>query len=822
MKKSMSLKKSSLREYNRKRDFGITKEPSGEEDFETSTAPIFVVQEHHASHLHYDFRLELDGVLKSWAVPKGPSMHLEDKRLAVEVEDHPLSYAKFHGTIPEGEYGAGKVYIWDSGTWKVKGDPHTSLKKGKLEFSLKGKKLKGNFVLVRLPDKGSSKHNWLLMKRPDEKALKGKEERAEAIAPKRKVAAKKIVASKVATKKTQTKKIAKTSHDKWPGFIQPQLALLVDTPPSSESYVHEIKFDGYRLQIHIKGGQVKLFTRNGLDWTRKFPHLKEQFEKLNFDDAILDGEAVVQDSRGRSNFGLLQDALSNEDDTPVAIFLFDLLYQDGEDLRDKPLRERKDRLKQLIPKKHECIYYSLDVNQDAEKFFKLSCEHHLEGIVSKDETAPYTKGRTSVWCKTKCTHRQELVVGGYTTGKGARSAEVGALLLGVYERDKFRYVGKVGSGFNRQSLKEIKERVRKLEQQKSAFDLNSPKGKEIHWLKPKLVAEVDFTEWTSDKHLRHPVFIGLRDDKKTKDIVEEKETHLEPQTVELSHPEKVLYPKEKLTKQDVLNYYDSVAEVMLPYSEGRPLSLVRCPNGSDKKCFYQKHPGSGQLSKNFYSFKVKEKTQTNTYVAMHSKESLHELVQMNAYEIHTWNSHYQSIMNPDQIVMDFDPDPSVPFKEVVKAAVIMKKILEQLKLKSFVKTSGGKGLHVHIPIAPLYSWDEIKAFSKAIADEMVSRNPELYLSTMSKKERKGKIFIDYLRNGFGATAVAPYSLRAKSTSSVAMPLEWKELETLKSPDEFTMKKALQKIKNRKSDPWKKMLSLKQKIYVISEYTKKQD
>ncbi|MGZ3789559.1 MAG: DNA ligase D [Bacteriovorax sp.] len=632
--------------------------------------------------------------------------------------------------------------------------------------------------------------------------------------------------------KSKTKK--KVRPTKWPGFIRPQLAQMVDSPPKEESYVHEIKFDGYRLQPHLKKSSIQLFTRSGLDWSDRFPGLVHSLRDLEVKSAIFDGEAVVLDREGKSQFGLLQQALSSGDDQKILIYLFDLLYLNGKDLRDLPLKERKKLLREIVPSRHPTIRYSDDIDQDAESFFKLTCKHHLEGIVSKDSTAPYSSGRSKLWCKCRCSNRQELVIGGYTTGKGSRGAELGALLLGVYDKNKFRYVGKVGTGFNRQSLRELKEKVEKLERATSAFDVRSPVGKEIHWLRPKLVAEVKFTEWTSDKSLRHPVFVGLREDKNIKEVVFEKASHIkvasrkskakdlkeegeqEGERVELTHPNKILFPKEKITKQQIADYYERTAEFMLPFLLDRPLSLRRCPNGATKKCFFHKHLDQKILSKNnFSSFKVKEKNKYNTYVSLNTPLGLRHLAQMNAFEIHAWNCRHQSLMNPDQIVMDFDPDLNVKFTEVVKASLELKKILDKLKLKSFVKLSGGKGVHVHVPIAPIYTWDEIRAFSKALADLMVSRCPKLYISTMSKEKREGKIFLDYFRNTFGATTVAPYSLRARPMSAVALPVEWSELLKIKSADQFTLSKALLKIKKRKSDPWKKMFSLKQEIKLLT-------
>lgn len=771
--------KKELKKYNEKRDFSITREPKGRKEVsKKKKGLIFVVQEHHASHLHWDFRLEIDGVLKSWAVPKGPFVDPKDpkdKRLAMMVEDHPLEYATFHGTIPKGEYGAGKVFIWDHGTYEAIGDVHKSLKKGNLKFKLSGKKLKGEFALVQMPSAG--KNAWLLIKH----------------------------------------KQTKNNQDPWPGFVSSQLCLTVDSPPKEANYIHEIKFDGYRVQPHIKDGVVKIFTRHGHDWSEKFPMLIKAISDLQIKNAIFDGEAVVQDKTGRTKFGLLQDALSRKDDSNIKLFLFDCLYLNGEDLRDLPLKERKEKLKTILPSRHKIVRYTADVMLEAESFFELTCKHNLEGIVSKNAEAPYRKGRGRDWCKTRCEKRQELVIGGYTTEKGSRGAELGALLLGVYDRKKFRYVGKVGTGFNRQSLKELKEKVKKFEQARSAFDLKSPKGKEIHWLRPKLVAEVSFTEWTMDKALRHPVFVGLREDKPVKDVVMEKEIHLPDTGVILTHPDKVLFKKENISKQEIADYYQKIAEKMLPFIKDRPLSLVRCPQGTKEHCFYQKHPGPEQAPPELFTyFKVKEKSALRFYIALNSKEAIKHLVQMNAFEIHTWNSHYQTIDRPDQIVMDLDPAPDVAFKEVVKAARELKKILDKLKLKNFVKTTGGKGLHVHVPILPFYTWEEVTAFAKVLADEMISRNPKMYLAKSTKEKRKGKIFLDFWRNKFGATAIAPYSLRAKETSSVAMPLEWSELARLKSADQFTMKKALAKIKARKKDPWKDFFKLKQKIKILEQ------
>ena len=583
---------------------------------------------------------------------------------------------------------------------------------------------------------------------------------------------------------------------------------MVDDPPRGENWIHEIKYDGYRLQPHIQNKKVKIYTRNGNDWSEKFSQLAHIFSKLKIDSAVFDGEAVVMDDLGRSHFGELQNALSIGDQSRIKIFIFDLLYLNGIDQRNLPLKSRKEKLKKLIPKNQNSIFFSEEIKSEGLAFFKKSCRYGLEGIVSKEKDAVYTTGRSRAWCKTKCGLRQEFVIGGYSEGKGNRKNEIGALLLGIFEHNKLRFVGKVGSGFNSKNLIEIKNKVSKLEQAKSSFNIKSPNGRGIHWIRPILVAEISFANWTNDKSVRNGVFLGLREDKESKEIVMEK------MEIELTHPEKILFNKEKISKKMIADYYHKVASYMLPFIDNRPLSLFRCPNGVTKKCFYQKHPPQGSTLVNFKNFKVKEKSNTNIYLALDSEMGLLELVQMNAFEVHTWNCRYQNLIHPDQIVLDFDPDTNVPFHEVVNACFEMKKILEKLKLKSFIKLTGGKGVHIHIPIEPNYTWEEIKAFSKALADEMVDRFPDKFLATMSKELRKGKIFIDYLRNAYGATAVAPYALRAKEKSSVALPIAWGELKKIKSSDQFTFKKALLKIKNRKSDPWKNFLKTKQLISIL--------
>jgi bifunctional non-homologous end joining protein LigD len=802
------MEKDLLKEYNKKRDFKLTKEPSGKITKSKSKKLIFVVQEHHASHLHYDFRLELDGVLKSWAVPKGPSLDPADKRLAVQTEDHPLPYAKFHGTIPAGEYGGGEVFIWDNGTWESQvDDPRKALEKGELKFKLKGKKLNGSFVLVRIRYKGSdSQKNWLLIKHHDEAEVSGY--KLDSMGS--------PTSKKKTSKKVSKKKSAPLGKDPWPKFIPPQLPRLVTAVPVEGDWIHEMKFDGYRMQGHLKNGIAHFYTRTGLDWSNNYPHLLNSLEKISATNAIFDGEIVALDEEGRTDFQKLQNSFKSKNDKQLRYYIFDLLYLDGVDLRELPLLERKAKLENLLKGSADNIIYSDHFTEDGEEFYQESCKHKLEGIISKIANGPYHSGRNDLWVKTKCSTRQEFVIGGWTNPQGGRTG-IGALILGIYEKGKLRYAGKVGTGFNNQSLKQIKADLTPLEVDESPFDENSPKEKSIHWVKPKKVCEVSFGNWTNEGVLRTPVFMGMREDKPAKDIHMEKAKPIKKTSSkalkEISSPEKVLFKSEHITKKEVADFYQAIAKDMLPYLANRPLSLVRCPSGSEGTCFFQKHI-NGAVPESFHTFEIKEEKGEGTYFSIDSVQGLMELVQLNAFEIHAWNCDQDDYLRPNQIVMDFDPGPGVEWSEVIEAAFELKQILEDLNLKSFVKLTGGKGLHVHIPIAPIYDWDSIKSFTQTIALELVARNPNRYVANMSKKLRKNKIFVDYLRNGYGATAVVPYSLRARPLSAIALPVEWKELRRIKSPQDFTIHRALKKIKSRAKDPWQGMLKLKQKISIL--------
>ena len=728
----------------------------------------------------------MDGALKSWAIPKGPSPDPKVKRLAIQVEDHPLAYGKFQGEIPEDEYGGGEVLIWDEGLWEPSGDFHKALRKGHLDFTLKGQRMMGRWTLIHT-GKQTQKPSWLLFKRSDEFA--GKESLFQPI-------------QDYGSKKDRDQTRKKLD------FIEPELCLLVDQPPEGSDWVHEIKFDGYRIQAHLQNGKVTLYTRSGQDWTTKYSAIANSLEKLHVTDTILDGEIVALDQYGKSNFQALQLAMKSKKQSHLKYYVFDLLEMNGSDLREKPLIERKKELKHILAKGSNLIRYSEHLETSGKKFFQVSCNKNLEGTVSKDKNSHYRSGRGKSWVKSKCTRRQEFVIGGFSDPGGARE-RFGSLLLGVYENGKLRYVGRCGTGFNRSNIELIWKKLKKLSARDSFFDLKSPKENDVHWVKPQLVAEVAFSNWTKDDILRVPVFHGLREDKMPKSVKKEVEKRLEKKSeVILTHPEKIIYAQEKLTKQDIADYYKTIESFILPHLRDRPLSLLRCPEGTDKTCFFQKHFSSSQRGG------VTHPTVHEDYSTVDSIEGVLSLVQMGGFEFHAWGCRKPDIEHPDQIIMDFDPDPRVSFSRVKNAAFELKKTLNQLGLQSFVKATGGKGLHVHIPVDPVYSWKEIKGFSKVLAQHMEENSPKLYTSVLSKSARTGKIFIDYLRNGRSSTAVVPYSLRARSKSSVALPISWDELKTIRDPATFTLKKTLLLLKKRKKDPWKGILNLKQKISVL--------
>lgn len=858
-----------LKEYRRKRDFTRTPEPAGEAP-EKHKGNSYLIQKHAARRLHYDLRLELDGVLLSWAVPKGPSLDPKERRLAVHVEDHPVEYGTFEGSIPKGEYGGGTVLLWDRGTWEPEGDPREGMKRGDLKFTLHGEKLRGSWVLVRMKGgsfagEGAEKgDNWLLIKHKDEEAAPLSErdilkERPESFAsgrsmeeiaaahdrewtaqgetPQEELRARMIAAetgrkrSKPSAPPPNPKELPGVRKAALPDTLRPQLATLVNRVPDGDEWLHEIKFDGYRALCKIERGKASFYTREGNDWTDRFGKLPDVAAALPVNSAVLDGEVVALLPDGSSSFQALQNTLGQGGSQPV-YYAFDLLYLDGFDLRDAPLVRRKELLRSLLEDRSELIRYSDHFTGSGRELFKSACDHSLEGIISKRGDRPYTSGRTSDWVKVKCVKNQEFVIGGFTDPAGARSG-FGALLVGVHENNNLVYSGRVGTGYTDKSLKELSARLLKLEQPKPPFS-NPPKGaaaRGVHWIRPELVAEVEFTDWTRDGILRHPSFKGLREDKKPSEIrreavaqLQEVEAETKPAQsagkvkgkvqvagVAVSNPDKILYADQGVTKLDLVRYYERVAEWALPHISNRPLMFLRCPEGTAKQCFFQKHASDSVLAAVKKISIEEQDSGPATGLAIDSLKGLLSLAQMGVLEIHAWGCRIEKIEQPDLMIFDLDPDPAVPWPDVVKSAHDIRAFLQDLALESFVKTTGGKGLHIEVPLTQKASWDEVKEFSKLIADTLTKEHPEKYIAVMSKARRKGKIFVDYLRNGRGATAICPYSTRARAGAPVSVPIEWDELTPDLRPDRFTIRTVPDRLAELKRDPWEGIEKVRQSI-----------
>jgi len=791
----------SLATYRAKRNFKQTSEPEG--SAADSAGARYLIQKHDATRLHYDFRLELDGVLKSWAVTRGPSLDPAQKRLAVRTEDHPISYGDFEGTIPEGNYGAGTVMLWDRGTWEPIGDPHQGLEQGSLKFILHGEKLHGSWALVRMHGDGSRKdqkhENWLLIKHDDEatdrehdilqdgplsvktgRDLSGVAEDAPPV--KRRVT--KALVPMVETRR-QTKRGL-------PGFVEPALCTLVDEPPAGPDWLIEMKFDGYRALIAADGDAVRIYTRNGLDWTDRFGPIAQAVRKRDFAGVLLDGEIVVMDQDGHSDFGALQAALDGSGGE-LCVFVFDLLVDGGRSIADQPLRERKARLKELLGSAPPGrIYYSEHVEGDRGETLKTLCAQGFEGIVAKRAGAPYRSGRGHDWLKIKCGRRQELVIAGFSPSDKGRPFS--SLLLGVRKDGELRYAGRVGSGFSQELLDGLARRFKPLIRHSQPFDqpVPGPIGRSATWLEPKLVAEIGFAGFTRDNQVRQGHFIGLREDKPAADIAIEEAKPVEkvvasaraksaaPVRVRLTHPQKLLYPAESLSKEDVARYLEAVAPFMFPYIERRLLSLVRCPEGQEKECFFQRHP-TAQMPTQFKPFPLRKKTGgSETYLYGENEEAIAACAQIGVLEIHGWGSRIDAIEKPDRLVFDLDPAEDVPFTRVRDAAKKMREALQAIELESFSLLTGGKGIHVVVPLEPDREWPEVKAFARGLAEHFVTHEPDSFIATMSKAKRVGKIFIDHFRNERGATAIMPFSPRANPGAPVAWPINWEELREVTS------------------------------------------
>jgi bifunctional non-homologous end joining protein LigD len=795
--------------YHSKRDFRATREPRGAKVRRgaASDGGVFVIQKHAARTLHYDLRLEHDGVLWSWAVTRGPSLDPSQKRLAVHVEDHPYDYRNFEGLIPKGQYGGGSVIVWDEGRWLPRDDPAAGMKKGHLSFELKGHKLRGLWHLARLkPRAGEKRDNWLLMKaddeaaRPDEDVLE-----TEPNSVKSGLSVEQVGAgddpgkARRQVKAAAPRRSTKAGNAALPAFVAPALATLAEQAPDGNEWLHEVKFDGYRIEARIVGGKVKLFTRTGLDWTARFgKNISEALLALPCESALIDGEIVVLADNGVSSFSALQSALSEGRTANMVYFAFDLLFVDGEDLRGEPLLARKERLESLLRPAGDkgALRYSEHFLEPGETMLRQACRMGLEGVVSKRAGAFYRSGRGQDWIKSKCTQRQEFLIVGYVPSKAA-GRELASLVLGYHDGETLKAAGRVGTGFNEKSAADLMRKLKPLKNKTSAFEGPAAKEKGVVWVRPELVAEIEFRAWTADGILRHASFQGLREDKPAEEVVAEKPSKIAParsatrtarapaaggeSAVKLTHADKILWPEVGVTKGQLLAYYEDVWPKMRPYVIERPLSLVRAPNGVKGQRFFQKHASPG-LHRSIAV--VKDSADGEDLLFIRDFDGLAALVQLGVVEIHIWGCKIDAIETPDQIVFDLDPDEGLPLERIRSAALAIRDRLKELGLESFPKTSGGKGFHIVAPLQPKADWERVKAFAHEFARAMEQQDAKAYTATLAKAARKGRIFIDYLRNGRGATAVAPYSSRANALATVSMPISWTMVEQGVAPGDF--------------------------------------
>ncbi len=891
-----------LQTYRAKRDFDKTREPRGGKSGATQ-GHSYVIQKHAARRLHYDLRLELDGVLKSWAVTRGPSLVPGEKRLAVEVEDHPLQYGTFEGTIPQGQYGGGSVIVWDRGTWAPEGDPHKGMAKGHLDFSLDGEKLRGRWHLVRMaPRRGEKRRNWLLIKANDEEARREGardilDEEPESVASGRSIdevgegddvwdsstgvmkrpngkhngkkatrgrtasnraapqrptskraAPGRLPPTKAAPRSRATREKANATPAQkaqgagyaaikgaveaaMPGFVAPCLATLSKKPPEGDRWVHEIKFDGYRLQAHLRAGKVVLYTRAGLDWTSKFgKSVTAAFANLAVERAIIDGELVVESEAGASDFSLLQEDLSEGRTDRFRFYAFDLIYADGYDLRKAALVDRKQALDALLADAAAPLMLSRHLEESGALVLQHACRLSLEGVVSKLANSPYRSGRGTDWIKSKCSDRQEFVIAGFVPSTAMPRA-IGSLVLGYNVDGDFAYAGRVGTGFSQKTARLLYDRLAPLEVKKRPFaqKLASAEVRGVTWVRPELAAEVEFRGWTGARILRHAAFRGLREDKPAAQISLEQPVAADPPaasvktrslatTVVLTHPDRVYWPDVGLTKQGLADYYADVWKWMAPHVVARPLALLRCPDGMAEQCFFQKQPWKG-LHKSIAVLPNSGPGGDN-FLAIDSLDGLIAMVQAAVLEIHPWGATVGDVEHPDRLIFDLDPGPHLEWTALIAAAREVRERLEQTGLKSFVKTSGGKGLHVVAPLRPEADWDTAKAFAKGIAESMANDNPRRYTAVMSKSEREQRIFVDYLRNGRGATAAAPFSTRARAGAPVSAPLAWDELNAKLRGDSFNVGNIRERLGRLKADPWASFFTISQVLPTTATTTKR--
>jgi bifunctional non-homologous end joining protein LigD len=797
-----------MRDYKSKRDFALTPEPATG-GLSVADQLQFVVQKHWASSLHYDFRLELDGTLKSWAVPKGPSFDPSVKRMAVQVEDHPLAYADFEGSIPAKQYGAGKVIIWDAGTWLPLQDPRQGVRDGNLKFELHGHKLHGRWVLVRMKGKGEKQPAWLLIKEKDAYA---RASAAYSVVDELPASVKPLGSSSRGATAAGDGPRSAADHDlpagavpsALPNTLAPQLATLVTIPPSDTAeWIYEIKFDGYRMLVRNDASGARLLTRNGHDWTAKLRPLQIAFESLKLPPGWYDGEIVVPNEAGIPDFGALQQAFDTERTDEVVLYLFDLPYVAGHDLRSAPLQARRSVLNGLLAASgSDQIRFSEVFDGTPQSVFASACKLGLEGVVAKRRSSTYRSSQSADWVKLKCSQRQEFVIGGYTAPQGARTG-FGALLLGVNDaRGALQYTGDVGTGFSEKVLKDLKGVLDARARSTSPFAVGAKIAGKPTWVAPTLVAEVSFGDWTRAGHIRHAVFRGLRTDKAASTIIREKalslpsakaanvsaarKTPAMPDRLQVTNPQRVIDALTGTTKLELVRYYGLVGELMMKHLKGRPVSLVRAPDGVDGQLFFQKHaeteklPGIRQLDPGL-------DLDHPPMIAVASQQGLLSAAQWNVVEFHTLNTGTVSFEHPDRMVFDLDPGEGVAWSQVQEAAELMHSFLAQLGLPSFLKTSGGKGLHVVVPVKRAHDWDTVKGFSQAVVAHMAKTIPQRFVARSGPKNRVGRIFIDYLRNGFGATTVCAWSARARPGLGISVPVAWGELPSLRGGDHWSVK-----------------------------------
>ena len=775
-----------LAPYNAKRDFARTPEPAGQAA--RAAGNLFMVQKHDATRLHWDLRLEVDGVLKSWAVTRGPSLDPADKRLAVRTEDHPLSYATFEGTIPKGQYGGGTVMLWDRGTWApIAGKSAADLEDGHLHFTLDGERMKGDWLLVRMKGRpGEKRENWLLRKIDDRFADPGHDLVARAltsVATGRSMAEIAAGVEREATpapepepKAASKAKRPKGTPARLPAFRPPQLATLVDAVPTGNDWLHEIKFDGYRAQVAAAGDRVTVYTRSGLDWTETFRPIADAVAALDLPSCLIDGEIVAMGPDGNPSFTALRTTLKSERPAPLHLFAFDLLEADGEDLTSHPNIERKERLEALLAAAAPPIHVAEHVIGAGEALYRTMCDAGQEGIIAKRAAAPYRGRRARDWVKVKCTRRQEFVIVGWAESR-AKGRAFASLLLAQHEGEELVYKGKVGTGFDEATMGDVAAKLGRIERKTPPTDVPKAEARGAHWVTPKLVAEVAFAEFTGDGRVRHASFLGLRGDKPAVDVVPERAAPAPPPAspVRISSRDRVVFPDSGQTKGELADYYAAIASLLLTHAAERPISLVRCPQGRAKKCFFQKHD-SGSFGDHVRHVPVPEKDGgVEDYLYVTDAAGLLQCVQMGTIEVHGWMSRVDALERPDRMIFDLDPDEGLGFAEVKTAATDIRDRLADLGLVSFALLSGGKGVHVIVPLTPAHDWDAHKDFARRFAEALSLAEPDRFVATMSKTRRKGRIFIDWLRNQRGATAVVPYSARARSSAPVAVPIAWEEL-----------------------------------------------